>query len=472
MKKTILIFSCLLITVLCNCAKTPEDVQKRADILDEKEQTVNTFSKDSNNIDSNCFEYGTLEQIRNQLMSDIANNNTPIKVSNARVGTGEIMPVYDVRAEINELGKFSEICNDFYNGKYDVNKKECYQVYHNGEAIDKKYPAYEYPFDYDNDGSIHTANAYPYDSYNFYPYQNSPNSTHLFGTGAAWGDNTGEVGRSTYLSLETECIYNPLREEISDEIEYVMHDGNFWRLNDAIHFAEKFINESLGKVEIEDYTHYVQTVCVQKFEDETYSYLFEFVTQDFNGNYYESENYYPKSVYDYYSKNETYMDKVFGGQAFPMEMHSFMWLFEKDTVNRFAKAISFKYEQSTDDGDDLLTLYGAINHLDQKLANKKSLEIECAELNYVLYCKEYDIWQKWYDGKWYEYCVEKGWDFLNDENGTLKESAFFEANAITDCELELRPVWVFSTVDTNIIDYYEGEKYYVDALTGEVTVIR
>lgn len=451
----------LLMCILCfgittGCAKTPGDVQNRVDILEENKINSEEVSE--------SVKYGNLEDIRNQVDVDIENNNTIIEVNNARVGTGETMPVYDVETTFKNANEFHKICNYVFDEKYNLDNPNFFETVYKGDAMDPNYPAYEYPYDYDGDGIINNVNSYWFDIYSCYPdkKENDTMAVFLYGTGNCWGTNTGLSEEYNFEDLNTECIYNPLYEEIPDSISYTMRDGNIWNLNEAVKYAENFYNSYLTKLEMTECKYLVQTVVVQRFENNTYGYLFEFVLQDFNGNYYESEPNYPKT--------ENYYDKVFSDEAFPVELNSYLWVFNKEEINRFRKDIGFNYKQAADSGDKLLTLESAINLLGDKLADKKALQIDCAELNYVLYCKKYDIWQKWYDGKWYDYCKENNFDFLNDKE--IRSDAYLSYNAITDCELQLRPTWVFRTVDTNLTDYNAGETYYVDAVTGEIQVIR
>lgn len=456
MKKALLLCT-ICIGIITGCAKTPEDVQNRANILDEKNISAEKES-------STAFEYGNLKQIRNQINVDIENNNTIIKVNNARVGTGETMPIYDVESSLKSADEFPEICNYIFEEKYNLNNSNLLETVHKGAAIDKNYPAYEYPYDYDDDGKINNVNAYWFDIYSFYPDKTVDESIAAFayGTGTCWGTNTGLCEEYYFEGLKTECIYNPLYENIPNDVSYIMKDGNNWKLSEAIEYAENFYNSYLTKLEMTDCKYLVQTVAVQRFEDNTFGYLFEFVLQDFNGNYYESEPSYPKT--------DSYYDKVFSDEAFPVELNSYLWVFNKEEVNRFRKDIGFDYKQTVDSGNKLLTLGSAIDLLSDKLADKKALQIDCAELNYVLYCEKYDIWRKWLDGKWYDYCKENNFDFLNDKE--IRSDAYLSYNAITDCKLQLRPTWVFRTVDTNLTDYNAGETYYVDAVSGDIQVIR
>jgi len=455
--KKILLLCILCMGIVTSCAKAPEDVQNRADILDEANSS-------SGQGDYNALEYGSLAQIRDQLDDDIKNNGTIIKVNHARVGTGETMSVYDVEASLKNADEFPEICSYIFDEKYDSDNLNLFETVHKGDAMDTNYPAYEYPYDYDGDGKINNVNAYWFDIYSFYPDKaaNESIAAFAYGTGVCWGTNTGLCEEYYFEGLETECIYNPLCEDIPDDASYIMKDGNSWNLNEAIAYAESFYNSYLTKLEPKACKYFVQTVVVQRFEDNTFGYLFEFVLQDFNGNYYESEPDYPKT--------DNYYDKVFSDEAFPVELNSYLWVFNKEEVNRFRKDMGFNYKQAVDSGNELLTLGSAINLLSNKLADKKALQIDCAELNYVLYCEKYDIWRKWLDGKWYDYCKENNFDFLNDKE--IRGDAYLSYNAITDCKLQLRPVWVFRTVDTNLTDYNAGETYYVDAVTGDIQVIR
>lgn len=453
MKKLLL---CILVLgVITGCAKTPEDVKSRAEILDQKEKSqVETYKP---------IEYGTLEEIRNQINSDIENNNTIIQVENARVGTGKIMPVYDV-ATAAKTDAFPIVCDFVFDGKYNLDNPNVFETVYKGDAMDSNYPAYEYPYDFDGDGVINTTNAYWFDLYSCYPDKkaNDTMAVFLYGIGGCWGTNMGLCEDYHFEGLQTKCIYNPLYEEIPDNVSYTMKDGNEWNLNEAIEYVENFYNSYLTKLEVTDCKYLVETVIVQQVAENKYGYAFECVRQDFNGNYYESE--------PFYHKNDNYLDKVFSDKPFPVELNSYFWACNKEEVNRFRKDMGFDYKQAIDNGDKLLSLGSAIKLLDNELANQKALYIECAELNYVLYCKKYDIWQKWMDGNWYEYSKSFNCDFLNDKE--MRSGAYSFYDAITSCELQLRPTWVFKTVDTNLIDYNVGETYYVDAVSGEIQVIR
>lgn len=447
---------CLLSMILFPaCAETPENVKEKVDILAENK---------ADGSQNNEIEYCSLSEIRSCLDNDIKSNKTTIKVDNARVGTGTEMPVYDVKAKLATNEGFKELCSFVFNGEYDCNNSDIYEKTNKGDAMDKNYPAYEYPYDYSNDGLINNANAYWFDIFSCYPDKknNETIAAFLYGTGVCWGTNKGLSEEYYFESLETKSIYHPLYEKIPNDIAFTMKDGTEWNLQEAVDYAENFYNTYLTQFDGSGNKYLVQTVIVQRFEDDTYGYLFEFAMTDKNGNYYESEPFYPKP--------ESYYDKVFSDVPFPVEFNSYLWCYDKKEINRFHKDCSLDYQKKIDDGNKLLTLGSAINLLNNKLADKKALKIDCAELNYVLYCKDYDIWKKWYNGNWYDYCKEHGFDFLNDKD--CRSGAYSNYNALVDCELQIRPTWIFKTSDTNLLDLNTGETYYVDAVTSEIQVIR
>ena len=67
----------------------------------------------------------------------------------------------------------------------------------------------------------------------------------LYGIGGCWGTNMGLCEDYHFEGLQTKCIYNPLYEEIPDNVSYTMKDGNEWNLNEAIEYVENFYNSYL-----------------------------------------------------------------------------------------------------------------------------------------------------------------------------------------------------------------------------------
>lgn len=418
MRRFLFVCLCSALLICFNgCAKTPDDVKERVDILEDKGNS----SVDSSNKYS-PVECGSLEVIRNNLEEDITNNNSSIQVKAARVGTGDIMPVYYAKASVCEdaYPQFKEATAFLFDGIADASDDSFYTLNGDSEVLNS---GDNYTFSPKNDIEAGEG-GYPINI--------------IRGNGGGWGTPTGFNDQYWFEEFSTEKIYNPMREEIPDNVSYVMYDGNEWNLKDAIEFVELAYNENLNKTDSQKCEYKVQTVMIQKFDNDTYGYLFEVAEKDINGNWYESEYNYPKGKYSEYNEKGTFEDRVQSGEPVPIEMMTYLWAYNKEEICCYTKCLSLKYTEVVDDGDNLLTLYGAIETLSNTLADKKSISIDCAELNYVTYCVSYNQ------------------DDTSYENG----------------DLQIRPTWVFRTHENNLLDLNIGEQYYVDALTKEVLVIR
>lgn len=418
MRRFLFVCLCSALLICFNgCAKTPDDVKERVDILEDKGNS----SVDSSNKYS-PVECGSLEVIRNNLEEDITNNNSSIQVKAARVGTGDIMPVYYAKASVCEdaYPQFKEATAFLFDGIADASDDSFYTLNGDSEVLNS---GDNYTFSPKNDIEAGEG-GYPINI--------------IRGNGGGWGTPTGFNDQYWFEEFSTEKIYNPMREEIPDNVSYVMYDGNEWNLKDSIEFVELAYNENLNKTDSQKCEYKVQTVMIQKFDNDTYGYLFEVAEKDINGNWYESEYNYPKGKYSEYNEKGTFEDRVQSGEPVPIEMMTYLWAYNKEEICCYTKCLSLKYTEVVDDGDNLLTLYGAIETLSNTLADKKSISIDCAELNYVTYCVSYNQ------------------DDTSYENG----------------DLQIRPTWVFRTHENNLLDLNIGEQYYVDALTKEVLVIR
>ena len=64
------------------------------------------------------------------------------------------------------------------------------------------------------------------------------------------------------------------------------------------------------------------------------------------------------------------------------------WCADKETITYFHKDYTFKHEQMTNDGKELISLRKASDILSEAIAPNINLELT-AELNYVTICKGY-----------------------------------------------------------------------------------
>lgn len=467
--KTILI-ALLMSTILCACAQAPENVKQQAEILDNSGQDVLSQShsnSDSADINSNIEyveqkERGSLADIRAQLETDIALNNSRIIVLDAYVGQGDIMPTYSTRVGSAGIENVFELIEFIYSDEYDTSNEELYHLHAGTDPIYLEYEATDYPCDYNNDGRIETPNSYIIDMYFFHPDEKNPNlcvGTHSSGLVTGYEENEyyaggyDEVAVYNFLSRYGDIVdrykFNVASEEWvvtecdASEISYKMADGSEWAITDAVAFAEEYYNEHLTVFEVNDVTFKVATLSVCDLENGCYGYYMTMSCFDENGNYINTESNYE---YDW--------EKIGNNEAFYIENQSFFWTYKKDVACNFSKDFGTTERTAIDSGDDLITLSQAINTLDESLAQEISLTVPCAQLCYVVTCTGYgEIYDRWN--------VDRSEKYFASEN-------YYESICFRDCDFELRPMWVFKSSNYSYIDIGSGKAFMVDAKSGEV----
>lgn len=273
----------------------------------------------------------------------------------------------------------------------------------------------------------------------------SPIYSFAHGTDRAFG-YTEKKPELMYLSAGP--VEKVLQKGFDDfNVSYTMYNGTEWAVSDAVKYAEDFYNNYLQPLDITPCTYEVNYVYVIKMENDNYGYCFELSRKDGNGNYLDNARIF-------YTRN---WDEVAENRPFFMPTSSMLWTYEVNKTTAFEKGYSLEYLDTTDSGNDLITLNEAIKKLDEKLAPEKALSIPCAELSYAIFCKGYPF----YDASYVDKSLEN-WQQLY----------FYEDKCIRDCEFELKPMWVFKTKDSTIFDSINGESYFVDAITGEVHKIK
>lgn len=457
MKRAMLTLALCMCAVLISCAETPENVKEQAEILDNAGQSISSTSQQNNDNSSNDVEYveqkeyADLDGIRQQLQTDLQLNSTQIYVDSARVSSSEYMPSYNCKlCGINitdaENNSAMNVLAEYIFGESPTEANFSFSA--KDDPLDPQYIATDRPSDINGDGRIEMPNSNGIDILTY--YQNSDNITkavYAYSTGNVWGSSDGFVDNQYYWfeeALSYEC-YNVLNEQVDDSVCYTMTDGSEWSINDAVEYYENFYNDYLSAFDKTNLTYRVQKVDVRKFDDGKFGYLFEFICIDEYGNYFDSEAYY-----DFYDTDTAEM--IASENPFPYVVYSYAFSWKKESVGRFVKDTSYDELEITSENETLLTLSGAINILSQTLASQKALSIPCAELNYTLVCKGYPYYRLW------------DWSLSDGD-------IFIDRLCENSCEFELRPTWVFRTKYA-LDDYDNGECYWVDAVTGEVLIIR
>ncbi len=434
---------------LFGCVDTPENLVKQTtpSVIHETETSgkISDVMSDEHVEEAIVqVERGSLEEIRSQLDLDLQKTYKNITITYARTSEADTMPTYDIEIGMKPDFTLDSLLKRMYGDTLDISDKKYYLYRKIGEAIDKAYPALTEPKYRDDGKNIMSRNVYDMDITIFSPDYNKDVtlSTIAYSNGNIFGSQCGgglEHGNDWYSYADREICkqYYLMNEQPSPDESYVMVDGEEWNTLEAIEFVETFWKDYITPSDTYNFTYSVKALYVVKIDDSHFAYLFEMQRQDEAGNYYDVDK------TDFYFSNNEILD----GIPFPYTNRLVTYCAEKESISRFGKDFSFTLTDKTDNGDDLLALGAAAELLSEALAPNLKLHLT-AELNYMVVCKGYHCADSW---------IKK--DFYNDL--FLRESDF-----------EIRPYWCFKPVgQCFLMNEIMAERYYVDAVTGEVSTI-
>ena len=436
--------------LLCGCVAAPENLQSNNEPAstekggDSAAVTGAEISETAESVDfSSLAERGNLEVIRSQLDLDLKKTYNNITVRRARVGEGDVMPTYDINIGGDpdyDLKKFAEY---LYADSLAAGISGNYTEFPIGSVINDKRPATTEPTLDESTGHIFTINTYEYGIEKFVVGDDPTQSSYYYSIGNVWGSQTGSrQGENSFYGFEkfkTAVRYDLDYDAIDGSSVYKMSDGEEWSISEAVGFVEDFWNEHLSPSDPMKFTYTVKTVWVLSTGEDSFGYLFEMQRKDENGNYYDVES---ANQYLFDEENQY----ITGGDSFVYTNEQMTWCSEKEVITQYIKDFSFNFGDMTDSGDDLLSLGAAADILSNALARRISLDLT-AELNYVVVCKSYPYYSIW------EY------PFYSDPT------------CISSCEFEIRPLWCFRKEQCTLKMPYSAEVYFVDAVTGEVSMI-
>lgn len=363
-----------------------------------------------------------------------------VKIKNARIGNGSIMPTYNIKIGGNPDFNFKNVIEYLYADRFDTNNDSFYTKVYKGEPMDSDYPATFEPTYTEN--GIRNPNANDYDIDEFSPTKNFDYtlSTYAYSTGAVWGSESGGGLHNDYYWYDAYTIY--ARYDLkynypNEDLSYKMTDGNEWNATEAVAFVENFWNTYLSASDPVKYEYSVKTLFVIQLSEDTFGYLFELERKDENGNYFDVDCGYIQDD-----------EAIESGNSFKIGNAQMTWSIEKEVITRFIKNYSFSTEEQTDNGTDLITLGKALDILSESLAPNIDLDINSAELNYVIVCKKYPFFEIW--------------DY----------PCYYESICLDRCDFEIKPFWCFRTDKSTLMNVGNCEIYFIDAITGELSVMK
>ena len=455
MKKPVMTVLPLLCTLLLTaCADAPSNVRDTVSILDGAQSAEQSEPDRAGSAD-----YAALSEICARLQTDLADNHTQIAVSDAFVGGAVSMPTYACSLNAVDVTDGTEnpalqrIASDLFGTQ--LTKSNTTLVRHD-DPTDPDYPPVDHPSDWNGDGRIENANCTNMDILSYTKTPDDPSiGCYIHGSGYSFGaqltmfDNPPAI----HSSFPDEQTFDILTHPADDSDAFPMFDGTIWSVSDAAAYFEAFYNNTLSVLDPEPYTYKVKYLYVKALGDGKYGYLAEMMQQDAQGNAFDGDH-----TSGFRFSKET-KQTVADGKPFFFPEISYCYAYLKETVGVYYKSDSIKRTAVLQENGELLTLSGALNRLSETLADRKAVKIPRAELCYALFCDGYP-----YFGEW-------GVDYKN-----TGDFWYSEVLCKRTCAFTLRPVWVFRT-EYDVIDNVQdgrvlGEKYLVDAVTGEVTVVR
>ena len=432
-----------IIALLCACQQVPQNVKDRNEELESKieAESVNTVVEKNKSDSSNSNEEiprGSLDYIREHLNEDASKKYGTITVKYASAGKAKSMPTYEISHGGNDKFDLNSLITFFYNDKYNLNDKDLFVSIPQDKTKTEPTKAKEgWGVDYRAPESTF------FDVYAFSPNKDDTTQSLVsYSNGSCWGSPKGaaSVGNDYYAitNCRSQNHYYPEYEDISN-ISYKMINGEKWDLKEAVELVEMFWNKQLASADKEKYNYKVWRVDIIPLSNNNYGYLFMLKFYDESGNSYDCD------TYNYWNleKQKTYEKKRFFDTN-----NQFAFCLEKGSITRFGKGASFNKVKKIDDNSSFITLAGAMKILEEKMAKYINLNFDTAELCYIKTCDKYPY--KDYDG-----IVE-----------------YSETFCQATCTMHIRPYWCFRKDNNYLNCWNTGENYYVDAVTGEIHIIK
>ncbi|MCR5541648.1 MAG: hypothetical protein K6F71_12645 [Ruminococcus sp.] len=431
MKNTIKIISILILFLtVTSCAKVPDNISER----DNKLNNTENYSE------SNYIQRLSLDEIRNNLDEDASGKYGTITVKNVFMSNSENMPTYKISVDTRDYS-IKDISQYLYGKRYNIDDDSLYEfIPWNDEGntpVINKDPYTKDLFDYIIPPSLF------YDCYSFYPDSDMTCSAHVYTDGTCWGSQCGiNKDKDNYDAPwlgETVAHYYPDIDDIVS-IKYKMSDGTDWLLADAINFTEDFWNSELSKSDLQNYIYKVKRVDAIKLPiGDNYGYLFYMSYIDEDGNHYDTDSYNDFLIEEH---------DVYDNKRFLISQNNWQLSLRKDEITRFTKDFSFKKNEIIDENKEFITLRSALSILERELADNINLEFETGQLCYAITCDKYPH---------------------NEYDGTVQYSPRF---CYKYCDIYIRPYWVFKVGNGFSDNWNTAENYYVDAISGEIKIIK
>lgn len=368
-------------------------------------------------------ERGGLSEIRENLEDDLAEKYPNIEIISARIPDCEEMPITPIRIGIDPGYDLKPLADRLFGGEYDTDDPALYTEKFPDDPIDKSRPA----------GSNNRVGIY---IKVFTPDENDQNMLAIMhSTGHLRGSQTGYLKNKTAYSPYAfdECVLYDLEDPLPDDLEYTMGDGESWRAGEAVKYIEEFFADYVTPSDPDRFSYHVKRLAAIDIGESKYGYFFEMEARDGKGRAIDRGS-GAADIGNY--------RKMSAGKPFMTGFEVYAWCAGKESISTFSRSISFEECDPEKPGEELITLKKAAEIISEALPDDFAGRYQ-AELNYVIFCK--------------------GYPAAGDD------PSYSSAVLRTQCDFELRPMWVFRKEAASPIDQnnFDGE-FFVDATTGEM----
>ncbi len=431
------------------CAEAPKEVKEEKETLDNFSQPEipNSDSQSAENNESaenNGLEYASLDDIRKDADELMKNNDSNVKFSTVRVGSGKTMPTYKIDPYNQNYDQLDDIIDHFYHTDFSLDSPRCEHYTKGMDLIESP----DQPYTNTTDCIL------------FYPEDmDSSKSLVYHETGYSFYSSTEADDPYRYIEdLPTEKRYKIFLGDQLDDSTYKMSDGSEWSVKDAAEYAQDFCDTYFKPLEKELFDYRLTDFRVKKLGDD-FGYSLYFQRVDKDGNLFDDHRAYPieqpgfdprllEWIWGYLENSNPYL--------YDSEIN--ITFKGKESMSAYYKGLApYHGDEPIDSGEKLLTLSSAIDVISSQMAGGTTYTFETAELEY--------------------YYVALDCPHFTDPVGDNKRS-WGDLDMLNSADIQLRPYWAFTKsktftdVQDSSVDTINtpNSLYLVDALTGKLSI--
>ncbi|MDE7230269.1 MAG: hypothetical protein K2N56_07300 [Oscillospiraceae bacterium] len=397
------------------------------------------------------YTYLTLDEIREQAKTTPLSNDK-LTIDTVRIGSGSAMPAYTPSHSAIDLNAASAAARHLFGEDFPL-EEPYIEFYENGDQ--------EYVTFYNNGYNPKYGTSKLFYS----------NDGHMYLDPEASHPDPFEPDEPyrNYQDFKTKQHFKLYMGDDPGDLEYMMNDGQRWKVSDAVDYAENFADTCFSPLENNEFNYKVTDVRVKSLNNGSCGYVMNIQRVDKNGNLYDNHNQYAnRHAFFITDKTFRYNTDCWLVEGNPWLFGSDIEIFfiDKEAPHVFSLNSAPAFGEELASGEKLLSFDDAVNIVSAAPLLSENypysggkLEFDTAELEYYIIstgCPEYT-----------------GPDYI----GPLSDG---EVEMMNSDYAQIRPYWAFTmkgnyaetaSLNQTVTATYDHALYLVDAVTGELHVI-